>query len=133
MLKREKNFDKRDFEMLFGDTFLKTLMKIPKADAVLAAIPTGRSGGQKIRLSSGGRVVRGYNAAGSSQVSRFNESHQHSSHGGFQFANYHQPIIWRWPRLIQQRQIFTVPHFNSYAENPSCRQIKLFLITMSEN
>ncbi|KAI9555929.1 hypothetical protein GHT06_018466 [Daphnia sinensis] len=95
MLKREKNFDEKEFDMLFGDSFLKALLKTAKADAVLAAIPNGRSGGPSNRPSSGGRGGRGYHATGNIQVSRFNGSQQQSGRGGFHFANHHQPFIHR--------------------------------------
>jgi hypothetical protein len=71
MLKCEKNSDEKEFEMLFGDTFLKALLKTAKADAVLAAIPNGSNGGPSIRPSSGGRGSRGFHRTGSNQTNRF--------------------------------------------------------------
>jgi hypothetical protein len=62
MLKREKNFNEKEFEILFGDIFLKALLKTAKTDAVLAVIPNGRNRGPNIRPSSGGRGGRGFHA-----------------------------------------------------------------------
>jgi hypothetical protein len=94
MLKREKNFDEKEFEMLFGDTFLKALLKTAKADAVLAAIPNGRNGGPSIRPSSGGRGGRGFHGTGSNQTNRFTGGQHQNGRGGFQFSN-HQPFSHR--------------------------------------
>lgn len=81
MLKREKNFDEQEFEMLFGDTFFKALFKMVKAGK--AAISNCHTGGPNIRRSVG-RVGRGYHPTRSSQVNRFNVIQQQSGRGGFQ-------------------------------------------------
>lgn len=83
MLKREKNFNEKEFEMLFGDTFLKALLKTANADAVLAAIPNGRNGEPNICPSSGGRGGRGFHATGNNQANRFNGGQQQSGRRGF--------------------------------------------------
>ncbi|EFX64711.1 hypothetical protein DAPPUDRAFT_117938 [Daphnia pulex] len=90
----ETNFDEKEFEMLFEDTFLNALLKTAKADAVLAAIPNGRNGGPSIRPSSGGRGSRGFHGTGSNQTNRFTGGQHQNGRGGFQFSN-HQPFNHR--------------------------------------
>jgi hypothetical protein len=57
MLKRPKNFDKSEFEFLFGDRFLREMVKSAKNPAILnAAI---RSGGHECsNLPTYGAVLR---------------------------------------------------------------------------
>jgi hypothetical protein len=134
MLKREKNFDEKEFEMLFEDTFLKALLKTAKADAVLAAIPNGRNGGPSIRPSSGGRGGRGFHGTGSNQTNRFTGGQHQNGRGGFQFSN-HQPFNHRGGGRGGFNNGRYVPEFASplTLSIPVGGRFKSFLVTVDKN